>query len=104
MGNYLNWVFIWFYIAMEHRMANFDEYIIRYYNGGTLIKEAEVSYINGSMVEFAVDPDKICHWDLLGDIKELGYDIEKSIKLFFVDGEGILEYMCDDEGIVCLAD
>lgn len=22
---------------------------------------------------FEVDPDKICHWDLLGDIKELGY-------------------------------
>ena len=71
-----------FYFAMEHRMATLDEYVIRYHHRGTLIK-GEVHYINGYVAEFAVEPDKICHWDILGDIKELRYDIEKFVNLFF---------------------
>ena len=98
----LNGYLFFSYFGLKHRMATSDEYVIRYHHGGTPIK-GEVSYINGSVAEFAVDPDKICHWDILGDIKELGYDIEKSVNLFFIDGEGILKHISDDEGIVCLA-
>ena len=85
-------------------MATLDKYIVRYHHGGTLLRKGEVSYINGTMVEFAVDPDEICYQDLLGDIKNLGYDIEKSVNLFFIDGEGILKQIYDDEGIVSLVD
>ena len=84
-------------------MATSDVYVIRYHHGGTLIRERETSYINGSVAEFVVDPNKICHWDLLEDIKELGCDIEKFVNLFFIDREWILKHICNDEGIVCLA-
>lgn len=54
-------------------MVTLDEYFINYHHGGTLLKE-DVKYENGAISEFLVDPDKLCHWDLSGDVKELGYE------------------------------
>ena len=64
------------------KIASLDKYIIKYY--------------------FSVDLDKLCRWDLLGDVKELGYDISKNVKLFYVDDEDVLKIICDDETIVGL--
>lgn len=81
-----------------------EQYIIRYHNGGTLLKEEGISYINGSEVEVTVDPDKLCYWDLLGDLKEIGYCLEKLLSLFFVDNEGSLRNISDDDSTVALAE
>lgn len=55
-------------------MATWDEYIVSYHHGGTLLSEGDVKQINGLVSEFGVDQDKLCYWDLLGDVKELGYE------------------------------
>ncbi|XP_039129497.1 uncharacterized protein LOC120265617 isoform X2 [Dioscorea cayenensis subsp. rotundata] len=50
-----------------------DVYIVKYYHGGTLLREGEVEYVNGSVVEFLVDLDKLANnscscgkWDKSG--------------------------------------
>lgn len=53
-------------------MAYFDEYIIKYHHGGTLLREGKVTYVDGIVNEFVVDPDKICYWDLLGGYERVG--------------------------------
>ena len=63
---------------LHHR----EVYIVKYRHGGTLLRLRDAKYVNGSMLEFLVDIDKSCYWDLLGDMKELGYDITKSIGFF----------------------
>lgn len=68
-----------------------------------MLKE-DAKYVNGSVVEFAVDPDKLCYWDMLGDLKELGYDIQRCFNLFFVDDGRTLKSITNDEGIVSLCD
>ena len=83
-------------------MTSLDEYIIKYCHGGTLVKEKDVKYENVVVCKFSVDPNKLFHWDILGDVKELGYDISKDVKLFYVDGKGVLKIICDDETIVGL--
>lgn len=40
------------------------------------------------MDEFRVNPDKLCQWDLLKDLKELGHDITKSMDFYYKDSEG----------------
>ena len=81
-----------------------EEHIVKYHHGGSLVKGGEVKYMDGSIAEFAVDPDKLCYWDLLGDLQELGYEVEKSLNLFFVDALGSLKIIKDDEGILALVD
>lgn len=84
-------------------MSSWDAYIIKYHHGGTLLKEGHVIYVNGAVNEFVVDPDKLCYWDLLGDVKKIGYDIEKEVNLSFIDGEGTINSICDDQSLVGLA-
>lgn len=60
-------------------------------------------YVNGKIDEFGVDPDKICYLDLVGDIQVLGYDINKTINLFHVNGDGTLNQIYDDSGVVGLS-
>ena len=43
-----------------------EQYIIKYHHGGIQLRDEEVKYINWLEVEFTVDPDKLCYWDLLG--------------------------------------
>ena len=81
-----------------------EEHIVKYHHGGSLVKGGKVKYMDGSIAEFAVDPDKLCYWDLLGDLQELGYEVEKSLNLFFVDALGSLKIIKDDEGILALVD
>lgn len=104
--NYL-YLFIYFHISCMHSfiieygyfwysMATSDAYLIKYHHGGRLLRGENVTYVNGSVNEFAVDPDKICYWDLLGDVKELGYDIEKCVTMSCVDDGGKLLPMLDE--------
>lgn len=60
-------------------MASSDECIIKYHH------EGKMKYVDGLVVEFTIDPDNICYWDLLGNLKELGYNLKKSLTLFFMD-------------------
>ena len=60
--------------------------------------------MDGSIAEFAVNPNKLCYWDLLGDLQELGYEVEKLLNLFLVDDWGSLKIIKDDEGILALVD
>ena len=84
-------------------MAPFDAYIIKYNYGETLLKEGKVTYVNRAVNEFAVDPDKLCYWDLLGNVKEIGYDIEKDVTLSYIYGEGTIKSVYDDQSMVGLA-
>lgn len=76
-------------------MAFEDLYILKYHHGGELAK-GRTKYITGSVTEFTVDPDKLCYWDVLGDVKELGFDIKKPIELTYVDDLGSLKIVCND--------
>ena len=58
---------------------------------------------DGTVNEFAIDYDKICYWDLLRDVRELGYDIEKDVSLLYVDGGGTLLPICDDQSMIVLS-
>lgn len=81
-----------------------NEYIIKYHHGGTFVMEREIKYVDGSIIEFSVDPDKICYWDLLEDMKEIGYNVKNSINLFFIEEGGTLKLISDDKDIISLAD
>lgn len=83
-------------------MATWDEFIIKYHLGGSLMRQGEVEYFNGAMSKFYVDPDKLCQWNLLGDVKELEYDIKNDVTLSYVDEEGTLTNIFDDQDIVGL--
>ena len=85
---------------LHHR----EMYIVKYHHGGTLLRLRDAKYVNGSVLEFLVDIDKLCYWDLLGEMKELGYDITKSIGFFLRGDGGILMQINDDEGILGLVD
>lgn len=87
-------------------MVYFYQYIIKYNHGGTLLREGKMSYTRGKVNEFTVDPDKICYWDwdLLGDVKELGYDIEKSVSMSYIDGVGALLPVCNDQSMLDLVE
>ena len=52
------------------------------------------------MTNFAVDPDRLCYWDVLGDAKDLGYDIKRTVELSYVDERGTLKIFYNNEGIV----
>ena len=65
--------------------------LIRSHYVGTLVREGGLKYYDWKVNEFAVDHDKILHWDLKGDIQLLGYNIKKAVDLFFVDEEGTFE-------------
>ena len=41
-------------------------------------------YINGTVIEFDEDVDRLCYWGLLGIVKFLGYDLSKSTKLYYL--------------------
>lgn len=42
-------------------MVGYNGCTIKYYHGGSLLREGEVSYNGGQVDEFGVDPDKLCH-------------------------------------------
>ena len=69
-------------------MAPCDECTVKYHHGGSMVREGGVKYDGGKVDEFAVDPDKICHYDLLGDFKKFSYDIKKAVDLFSMDYGG----------------
>lgn len=79
-----------------------EECIVKYHYRGTLLRGGEVKFVHRSKMDFSIDPNKICYWDLLEGMKELEYDDGKSLKFFFMD-DGILTNICDDESIVALA-
>lgn len=85
-------------------MASFDEYIIKYHHGGTLLREGKVTYVNGTVNEFAVDLDKICYWDLLRDMKELGFNVKKNVNMSYIDGRRTLLLVCNDQSMLDLID
>lgn len=42
-------------------MVAWDDYLIKFHHGGTLVREGEVRYDNGTKVEFVIDLDKLCY-------------------------------------------
>lgn len=85
-------------------MVNRFQYTIKYQHGDELVREEETRFINGRVNEFAVDIDKLWHWYLLGDVKELGYDIKKDVRLTYKDGEGVFRSISDKQTIVGLTE
>lgn len=63
------------------------------------MREEEVRYVNRVVTEFVVDLDKLCDWDLLGDVKKLGYDIKKDARLSYKDDNEILRSIYNDQTI-----
>lgn len=77
------------------------EYIVRYHHGGKLVSLGTRNYENGKIDKFGMDRDKICYWDLLEYIQVLGYDINKTVNFFYVDGDGdkTLKQISSDVGL-----
>lgn len=50
------------------------------------MREGQVTYVNERVSELSVDLEKFAYWDLVGDVKELGYDIKKDVSLSYKDG------------------
>ncbi|KAL4324646.1 hypothetical protein GQ457_11G025520 [Hibiscus cannabinus] len=48
-------------------------YVLRYFHGGIFKTSPKFEYENGMMERFQVDPDKLCLWDILDNVKLLGY-------------------------------
>ncbi|KAL4317957.1 hypothetical protein GQ457_18G005760 [Hibiscus cannabinus] len=48
-------------------------YVLRYFHGGICKTNPKFEYENGMMERFQVDPDKLCLWDILDNVKLLGY-------------------------------
>lgn len=76
-----------------------EEHIVRYQHGGTLVREGMPQYNGRKIDAFGVDPDKLCYWDLLGDLQVLGYNVSATIDLFFVDDSGTLKQISYDTGL-----
>ncbi|XP_039113802.1 uncharacterized protein LOC120249378 [Dioscorea cayenensis subsp. rotundata] len=89
---------------VQNNMTSWDEFIIKYHHGGKLNREIDFEYLNGSVTEFHVDPDKLCYWDVLGDVKEIGCDINNVVELSYIDDDRTLKYIHNDQGIVGLVD
>lgn len=45
--------------------------IKNHYRKSLVKKKTKVKYLNGLLVEYIVHLNKVCHMDLLGDLKEL---------------------------------
>lgn len=69
-------------------MSGNEEYIVRYHHGGKLIREGGPIYENRKVESFSMDSNKICLWHLLGDVQLLCCDVNTTLKLLFVDGDG----------------
>ena len=93
-----------FLFLVQNNMTSWNEHIIKYHHGGELAKEGLFKYQNGSVTEFCIDPDKLCYWDVLGHVKELGYDIKKAVELSFVDDGRTLKVISDDQDIIGLVE
>ncbi|KAK8489561.1 hypothetical protein V6N11_037046 [Hibiscus sabdariffa] len=48
-------------------------YVLRYFHGGIFKTSPKFEYENGMMERFQVDPVKLCLWDILDNVKLLGY-------------------------------
>ncbi|KAM0947815.1 hypothetical protein DsansV1_C07g0071541 [Dioscorea sansibarensis] len=83
----------------KKRMAACYEYTIKYHHGKAVVTEGDVTYANGAVIEYVVDLDKLCHWDLLDDVKEIRSDIKKDIRLSYKDDEGTLISISGDRAI-----
>lgn len=80
--------FIWYRIIVCGAMCTYEkfcptwyEYTIKYHYGGALMIEGDVTYVNGDVVQYVIGIEKLCHRDLLDDVKEIGPDIKKDIRL-----------------------
>ncbi|KAK8549131.1 hypothetical protein V6N12_062029 [Hibiscus sabdariffa] len=48
-------------------------YVLCYFHGGIFRTSPKFEYKNGTVERFQVDPDKLCLWDLIDNVKLLGY-------------------------------
>ncbi|WRX26531.1 hypothetical protein QQP08_019856 [Theobroma cacao] len=63
---------------------------LRYHHGGKLVRTPRVRYVNGSVAEYDEDPNQICYWTILSTIKDLGYDLAKVVKDYYIeDGKSL---------------
>lgn len=84
-------------------MAIFDEYNMKHHHGETLGREWLIRFVDGPVVEFSVDPYKIYWWDLLEDMKELGYSVKNDVNRFFYGRRGNIKLISNDKDIISLA-
>ncbi|GMI82670.1 hypothetical protein HRI_001936300 [Hibiscus trionum] len=66
-------------------------YVLRYFYGGIFRTNPKFEYENGTVERFQVDPDRLCLWDILDNVKLLGYDHHPFV-YYRVPG---LEFNCD---------
>ncbi|KAK6284587.1 hypothetical protein POUND7_003539, partial [Theobroma cacao] len=63
---------------------------LRYHHGGKLVRTPRVRYVNGSVAEYDEDPNQIYYWTILSTIKDLGYDLAKTVKDYYIeDGKSL---------------
>ncbi|KAK9038834.1 hypothetical protein V6N11_023682 [Hibiscus sabdariffa] len=49
-------------------------FVLKYFHSGKFVSSPKFDYVNYKTEKFQVDPDRLCYWDIVGNMKELGYD------------------------------
>ncbi|KAK8605627.1 hypothetical protein V6N13_102403 [Hibiscus sabdariffa] len=49
-------------------------FVLKYFHSEKFVSSPKFDYVNYKTEKFQVDPDRLCYWDIVGNMKELGYD------------------------------
>ncbi|KAK8521576.1 hypothetical protein V6N12_031470 [Hibiscus sabdariffa] len=77
-------------------------FVLKYFHSGKFVSSPKFDYVNYKSEKFQVDPDKLCYWDIVGNMKELGYDNDAWL-YFRVPGDVFSTYalvlVVDDDAV-----
>ncbi|KAK8594042.1 hypothetical protein V6N12_046113 [Hibiscus sabdariffa] len=54
--------------------SNTNLFVLKYFHGGKFVSSPRFDYVDYKTEKFQVDFDRLCYWDIVGNMKELGYD------------------------------
>ncbi|KAK8474959.1 hypothetical protein V6N12_005391, partial [Hibiscus sabdariffa] len=66
-------------------------YVLHYFHGDTFRTNPKFEYENGAVEIFHVDPDRLCLWDIVENVKLLKYDRQSFVYYRVLE----LEFNCD---------
>ncbi|KAL4335686.1 hypothetical protein GQ457_07G007900 [Hibiscus cannabinus] len=49
-------------------------FVLKYFHSGKFVSSPKFDYVNYKSEKFQVDPDKLYYWDIVGNMKESGYE------------------------------
>ncbi|KAK9029955.1 hypothetical protein V6N11_031394 [Hibiscus sabdariffa] len=77
-------------------------FVLKYFHSGKFVSSPKFNYVNYKTEKFQVDLDRLCYWDIVGNMKELGYDNDAWLYfrvLGFVFSTYALVLVVDDDAV-----